>query len=66
MKYCLDVKQTQDRWKNLYYPKKLVVSATSIWRIIRRDFSLHPYIVQLIEELKASEHKQRHVAAGWT
>lgn len=50
----------------LCHPKKLGVSVLLICRMIRRDFSLHPCIVQLIQELKASQHKQRHLAAGWT
>jgi len=30
------------------------LSATSTWRILRRDLSLHPYKIQLIQQLKVT------------
>ncbi|CAK9806600.1 hypothetical protein ANTPLA_LOCUS4952 [Anthophora plagiata] len=36
---------------------------TSAWRILRRDLGLHPYKIQLTQELKANEHRQRRAFA---
>jgi len=32
--------------------QQLGLSATSTWRILRRDLDLHPYKIQLTQELK--------------
>jgi len=39
--------------------------STSTWRILRRDLGLHPYKIQLIQELKVNDHRQRRVFADW-
>ena len=45
--------------------QELGLSATSTWRILRRDLGLHPYKIQLIQELKVNDHKQRRVFVDW-
>jgi len=45
--------------------QELGLSATSTWRILCRDLGLHPYKIQLIQELKVNDHKQRRVFADW-
>lgn len=45
--------------------QELGLSATSTWRIMRRDLGLHPYKVQLTQELKPNDHRQRRVFADW-
>jgi len=45
--------------------QELGLSATSTWRILRRDLDLHSYKIQLIQELKVNDHRQRHVFADW-
>jgi len=45
--------------------KELGLSATSTWRILRRDLDLHPYKIQLTQELKVNDHRQRRVFADW-
>jgi len=41
------------------------LSATSTWRILRRDLGLHPYKIQLTQELKVNDHRQRRVFVDW-
>jgi len=43
--------------------QELGLSAT--WRILRRDLDLHPYKIQLIQELKVNNHRQCRVFADW-
>jgi len=45
--------------------QELGLSATSTWRILRRDLGLHPYKIQLTQELKVNDHRQRRVFADW-
>jgi len=45
--------------------QELGLSATSTGRILRRDLGLHPYKIQLIQELKVNNHRQRRVFADW-
>jgi len=45
--------------------QELGLSATSTWRILCRDLSLHRYKIQLTQELKVNDHRQRHVFADW-
>jgi len=45
--------------------QELGLSVTSTWQILRWDLSLHPYKIQLIQELKVNDHRQRHVFADW-
>jgi len=35
--------------------QELGLSATSTWRILRRDLGLHPYKIQLTQELKIND-----------
>jgi len=44
--------------------EELGLSATSTWRILRRDLDLHPYKIQLTQELKVN-HRQRRVFTDW-
>jgi len=39
--------------------------ATSTWRILRRGLGLHSYKIQLIQELKVNDHRQRRVFTDW-
>ena len=41
------------------------LSQTSTWRILRRDLSLHPYKIQLTQELKVNDQKRRRLFADW-
>jgi len=43
--------------------QELGLSVTSTWRILRRD--LGPYKIQLTQELKINDHRQRRVFADW-
>lgn len=45
--------------------QELGLSKTSTWRILRRDLGLHPYKIQLTQELKANDHRQRREFAQW-
>jgi len=45
--------------------QELGLSATSTWRILRRDLGLHPYKIQLTQELKVNDHRQRRMFADW-
>ncbi|XP_022163933.1 uncharacterized protein LOC111029282 [Myzus persicae] len=43
----------------------LGLSATSTWRILRRNLGLHLYKIQLTQELKVTDHTQHRVFAYW-
>lgn len=43
----------------------LGISRTSTWRILKKDLSLHPYKIQLTQELKPADHGQRRAFANW-
>ena len=43
--------------------QELGLSATSTWQILRWDLGLHPYKIQLIQEFKVNDHRQRRVFA---
>lgn len=45
--------------------QELGFSQTTTWRILRRDLGLHPYKIQLTQELKVNDHRQRRVFADW-
>ncbi|EFN75580.1 hypothetical protein EAI_08636, partial [Harpegnathos saltator] len=45
--------------------QELGLSQTSTWRILRRDLGLHPYKIQLAQELKVNDHRQRRLFADW-
>ncbi|XP_061380157.1 uncharacterized protein LOC133319497 [Danaus plexippus] len=45
--------------------QELGLSQTTTWRILRCDLSLHPYKIQLTQELKVNDHRQRRVFADW-
>ena len=45
--------------------QELGLSQTSTWRILRRDLGLHPYKIQLTQELKVDDHRQRRLFADW-
>ena len=41
------------------------ISQTSTWRILRKDLDLHPYKIQLTQELKPNDHSLRRRFADW-
>ena len=41
--------------------QELGLSQTTTWRILRRDLGLHPYKIQLTQELKVNDHIQQRV-----
>ena len=45
--------------------QELDLFAISTWRILRRDLSLHLYKIQLTQELKVNDHRQRRVFTDW-
>lgn len=45
--------------------QELGLSSTSTWRILHKDLGLHPYKVQLTQELKPNDHRQRRAFAEW-
>ncbi|CAF1523416.1 unnamed protein product [Didymodactylos carnosus] len=53
---------------NLSIPRRsqeLGISQTSTWRILRKDLGLHPYKIQLTQELKPNDHSLRRRFADW-
>ena len=45
--------------------QELGLSQTSTWRILRKDLGLHPYKIQLTQELKPNDHSLRREFADW-
>lgn len=45
--------------------QELGLSATSTWQIMRQDLGFHSYKVQITQELKPNDHRQRRVFADW-
>ena len=45
--------------------QELGLSAILTWWILRRGLGLHPYKIQLTQELKVNDHRQRRVFADW-
>ncbi|XP_065084407.1 uncharacterized protein LOC135706689 [Ochlerotatus camptorhynchus] len=45
--------------------QELGLSQASTWRILRRELGLHPYKIQLTQELKLNGHRQRRLFADW-
>jgi len=41
------------------------MSYTSLWRILHLDLHLHPYKVQITQQLKPADHSRRHRYASW-
>ena len=53
---------------NLSVPRRsqeLGISQTSTWRTLRKDLILHPYKIQLTQELKPNDHSFRRRFADW-
>ena len=53
---------------NLSVPRQsqeLGISQTSTWRILRKDLGLHPYKIQLTQELKPNDHSLRRRFTDW-
>ena len=40
-------------------------SVTSLWRILRNYFGLHPYKIKLRQELKTLDHQNRRMFVNW-
>lgn len=45
--------------------QELDISSTSLWRILHLDLHLHPYKIQLTQELKPIDHFQRRRFVNW-
>lgn len=45
--------------------QELAISRATLHRILRIDLKLHPYKVQLVQEIKIRDHFQRKVFAEW-
>lgn len=43
----------------------LNISQTTTWRILLKDLGLHPYKIQLMQELKPADHALRRGFAAW-
>ena len=43
----------------------LGISVTSLWRILLNDPGLHPYKIQLTQELKPLDHQKRRMFVYW-
>ena len=53
------VNESVDEKPNLSVPRRseeFGISQTSTWRILGKDFGLHPYKIQLTEGLKPNDH----------
>lgn len=53
---------------NLSIPRRsqqLNLSQTTTWRILRKDLGLHPYKIQLVQELKPLDHHKRRLFADF-
>ena len=56
------VNESVDEKPNLSVPRRseeFGISQTLTWRILRKDFGLHPYKIQLTEGLKPNDHSLR-------
>ena len=60
-----DSVQENPRQSILRRSQELGLSQTSTWRILRQDLGLHPYKIQLTQELKVTDHRQRRLFADW-
>ncbi|KAJ8938008.1 hypothetical protein NQ318_022941 [Aromia moschata] len=47
------------------HAQELGLSQTSTWRILRWYLGLNPYKIQLTQELKVNDHKQRRLFTDW-
>lgn len=45
--------------------QQLDLTYGSTWRILRKDLGLHPYKIQLVQELKPNDHRCRRNFAAW-
>lgn len=45
--------------------QQLDLTYGSTWRIVRKDLGLHPYKIQLVQELKQHDHRFRRGFAAW-
>ena len=43
----------------------LGISVTSLWRILRNDLGLQPYIIKLAQELKPLDHQKPGMFVNW-
>ena len=53
------VNESVNEKSNLSVPRRseeFGISQTSTWRILRKDFGLHPYKIQLTEGVKPNDH----------
>ncbi|GFY50652.1 histone-lysine N-methyltransferase SETMAR [Trichonephila inaurata madagascariensis] len=45
--------------------QELGIAKTTLWRILRKDLTLHPYKIRLTQELKLMDHSKRHTFSDW-
>ncbi len=46
--------------------KYMGISKTSTWRILKKDLRLHPYKIQLAQELKPADHERRRAFTNYS
>lgn len=45
--------------------QELGIAKTTLWRILRKDLTLHPYKIRLTQELKPMDHSKRRTFTDW-
>ncbi|GFS63733.1 putative DD41D transposase [Trichonephila inaurata madagascariensis] len=45
--------------------QELGIAKTTLWRILRKDLTLHPYKIRLTQELKPMDHSKRRTFSDW-
>lgn len=62
------VRESVAEERNLSIPRRaqqLGLSYGTLWRILHLDLHLHPYKIQLTQELKPQDHRSRRAYADW-
>ncbi|GFY51998.1 putative DD41D transposase [Trichonephila inaurata madagascariensis] len=47
------------------HSQELGIAKTTLWRILRKDLTLHPYKIRLTHELKPMDHSKRRTFSDW-
>ncbi|GFY74707.1 histone-lysine N-methyltransferase SETMAR [Trichonephila inaurata madagascariensis] len=45
--------------------QELGIAKTTLWQILRKDLTLHPYKIRLTQELKPMDHSKRRMFSDW-
>ncbi|GFS30727.1 histone-lysine N-methyltransferase SETMAR, partial [Trichonephila inaurata madagascariensis] len=45
--------------------QELGIAKTTLWRILLKDLTLHPYKIRLTQELKPMDHSKRRTFSDW-